>query len=336
MSDVKIRSNNNFHQATKTSVFDGRQDWQFREYRRRWKEYPENFIVGDYPLHLDIENTTLCNLKCPMCARTFDKWGRVSKEIGFMDMNLYRQIIDEGAKNCLCSIKLSLRGEPLLHPNIVEMVAYAKKKGIMDIYFNTNAMLLDEKMCRGLIEAGLPRISISIEGIESKMYEKYRPGAKFDVLVKNVKTLNELRKQYKVSYPQIRIQAVLTDEMKLIFDKYVEFWQPFADEVSYLDCREEGEGVNHRGKICSWACPFLWQRMAILWDGTLLPCLAHGVKDYSNLALGKIPEVSVKQMWQSDKVNRMRALHKRGRAHQIPECDECSYRALEIKKLESK
>lgn len=331
MSIVKAKSNPNFHSGTKKSVFDIQKSERFLDYRKKWKDCPEKFIVNDFPIHLDIENTSCCNLRCPMCARTHDKWG--TEKNGMMDMAIYKKIIDEGRINDLCSIKLSLRGEPLLHPQVVEMVRYAKDNGIMDIYFNTNAMLLDEGMCVGLIEAGLPRISISIEGTTKTEYEKSRPGAIFEKLTENLKTLQGVRKEKNVNYPQIRIQTVLSIESRPTFSKYVAYWKDYADEVSFIDLREEGPDIDHRGKVCPWACPFLWQRMTILWDGTLLPCLAHGVKDHSGLVLGKVQGVSIKEMWLSGRVQKMRELHMSGQAHEIPECDECSYRALEIKKL---
>ena len=333
--NIKIISNNNFHSGTDKSVFDEKmQEQKFAEYRNKWQTYPEKFIVNNFPIHLDIENTSCCNLACPMCARTHDKWG--GEENGMMNMDIYKKIIDEGAENGLCSIKLSLRGEPLLHPNVVEMVKYAKEKGILDIYFNTNAMLLDERMARALIEAGLPRISISIEGITAEEYEASRPKAKFETLLQNIKKLNQIKQELNSPYPQIRIQTVLKPEEKHKFDKYINFWNEYADEVSYIDFREEGQGVDHRGKTANWACPFLWQRITILWDGTILPCLAHGVKDHSNLVLGKFPAVNIKNAWLSYKTQKMRTLHKQSKAHKIAECDECSYRGLELKKLNIK
>lgn len=78
-----------------------------------------------------------------------------------MDWNLYQRIIDEGKEHSLPSVKLSVGGEPLLHPDIIKMVKYAKKNGIIDIYFNTNAVLLTREISEGLIAVALNRISIS-------------------------------------------------------------------------------------------------------------------------------------------------------------------------------
>ncbi len=328
---VQIQPNANFHTATERTVFDVHQDERFLEYRRRWYEYPSNFIVGEFPIHLDVETTNVCNLRCPFCAVTFKNWGPYRR--GYMDLPLFQKIIDEGVENGLCSLKLSLRGEPMLHPNLFEMIRYAKEKGIMDVYFNTNATLLDEYKANQLIDSGLDRISISFEGTTKEVYERYRVGARYEDVLLNIKRLRTTRDKQGLSYPQIRVQTVLLPELAESFPRYVEFWQSIADEVSYLDARREAPGDDHRGLVANWACPFLWQRMAILWDGTLLPCLMHGISDFSLMSLGNVKEVSIKEMWQSEKVSRYRELHKSGQAHKLGACDRCSYRAMELEKL---
>lgn len=328
---VQIQPNANFHTVTKRTVFDVRRDEKFLEYRRRWYEFPTNFIVGEFPIHLDIETTNVCNIHCPFCAVTYKNWGPYKK--GFLDLSLFKRIIDEGIDNGLYSVKLSFRGEPLLHPNIAEMVAYAKKKGIIDIYFNTNATLLGGEKIDQLIDSGLDRISISFEGISKEVYERYRAGAKYEVVVENIKKLRRIRDSKSLSYPQIRIQTVLLPELKELFSQYVEFWQEIADEVGYLDTRRERSSDEHRGLIANWACPFLWQRMAILWDGSLLPCLMHGIDDFRLMSLGNVRKVSIKAMWQSKKISKYRDLHRSGQAHKFEACDRCSYRATELDKL---
>ncbi len=77
---------------------------------------------------------------------------------------MVKKIIDEGADNGLYGAKFNVRGEPLLHKEIDKIVYYAKKKGLIDVYFNANALLLNEEMCKRLIDSRLDRISISIEG----------------------------------------------------------------------------------------------------------------------------------------------------------------------------
>jgi len=327
---ISITPNCNYHIIGGRDILES-QDEIFREYRRRWVEYPKKFIVSDFPLHLDIESTNICNLRCPYCAVTSDFWGKSRK--GMLSFSLFKRIIDEGVDNGLYSIKLSFRGEPLLHSQLSEMITYAKKKGIIDMYFNTNGVLLSEDICNFLIDAGLNRISISADGWDKDSFEKNRIGAQFEIVYNNILLLRRIREKKEVDFPRIRIQAVMLKEIKEHWDEYSEMWQPLADELGYLDAREEGPGIDHKGFRDNWACSFLWQRMVILWDGTILPCLMHGVQDLSLMKFGNIKDMKIKEAWNSERNNFYRTLHKNGESHKIEACDRCSYRALEIKKI---
>ncbi len=329
---TQAAANANFHTATAQDVFAARkEDSRFQEYRRRWVNDPAQFRAGNFPIHLDIESTGVCNLRCPFCATTMKNWG--PDVPGYMKMELFKQIIDEGAREGLCSIKLSFRGEPTLHPHLADMVRVAKQKGILDVYFNTNATMLTDELIHRLIDAGLDRISVSFEGIHKEVYEAQRVGAKYEKVVENIRRLRRIRDERGLKIPQIRIQSVMLPELKERFKEYVEFWEPTADEVAYLDMRREGPEDDHRGQVADWACPFLWQRMTILWDGTVLPCLMHGVSDFSLLKLGKVGEKSIKEMWQGAQAAGYRKLHQTGKAHTLEACDRCSFRSMELEKL---
>ena len=43
-------------------------DKGYKEYRRKWAEYPKKRVVAEFPLNVDIESTNACNLKCTMCT----------------------------------------------------------------------------------------------------------------------------------------------------------------------------------------------------------------------------------------------------------------------------
>jgi len=66
---------------------------KFLDYRRKWVDNPKNHIVDDFPIHVDLEMNTTCNLKCYMC--TYSKY---PPEPIIGDLNLAKKIIDEGVK----------------------------------------------------------------------------------------------------------------------------------------------------------------------------------------------------------------------------------------------
>ena len=323
---IAVEVNSNFHLLYQKKDIEPKSRI-YQEYRRKWKENPENFVFRDFPLHLDIESTNACNLACPFC--TFKITDR--KNSGMMEWELYKCIIDEGREHNLPSIKLSLRGEPLLHPAIVEMVEYAKKSGIIDIYLNTNGVSLSEELSQKLIKAGLNRISISFEGTAKELYEKNRVGAKYEEVIQNIEKLVNCREKNKVNHPKIRIQTVLIPEMKGKLDEYRNFWgEKGVDEVAYLDF--EQEPLKDENLSYSWACPQLWQRMSIWYDGTLLPCVHDTL---GKMRLGDVRDIKIADAWKSESEVAYRNLHKNGQGELLYPCKVCPLRAGQVRKLKT-
>ena len=149
---------------------------EYYEYRRKWTENPSNKIIGEYPLLVDLELASVCNLKCPMCYTITDEFKqKVTK--GFMDFDLYKRIIDEIA-NKVYAIRISFRGESTMHANFVECIEYAKKSGIKEISTLTNGANLHGTNLERIIKAGIDWITISIDGTGST-YEKIRKPISF-------------------------------------------------------------------------------------------------------------------------------------------------------------
>lgn len=324
---IGIGVNDNFHTVAGKSSFNLKDD-RIREYRKCWKEWPEKFQAGNFPLFIDIEVTSSCNLKCPFCATTF-RGNKIKK--GFISFDAVKKIIDEGSANNLYGVKFNVRGEPLLHHQIHKFIKYSKDKGLVDVYFNTNAVLLSGEVSRKLIDAGLDRVSISFEGNTKDIYESYRVGADYETVLSNIKNLQSLKKELGVQHPKIRIQTVMLPELESTFEEYKRFWTQFADEVAFLDYKEMK--VKKKDIQYPWACSQIWQRMSIFWDGTILPC---NHDDDALLNLGTIGQIKIKEAWKSRKLEEIREIHKNGMAHMIAACDGCYFRDSEIFKLTKK
>ena len=248
-----------------------------------------------------------------------------------MSLKTFKKIIDEGVEHGLCAIKLNSggRGEPTLNKLLPEMVAYAKSKGVMDIYFNTNATLLDRDIGTKLIQAGLDRISISFEGTEAGVYEKYRVGASFEKVLKNIKDFIKLRDKMNAKKPLVRIQTVALPELLHSMGEYTEFWGGLVDEVAFIDFKDYA--YTQRDLIYDWACPYLWQRMMVRWDGTISICQF----DYSNsYNLGNVNnDDTIRSAWKGNTMEEIRELNKNGKTHEIEVCNGCSFRTTELLKL---
>ncbi|MBF0482366.1 MAG: radical SAM protein [Desulfovibrionaceae bacterium] len=299
---------------------------RYLEYRRQWMENPETFHLRDFPLHLDLEATNRCNLDCVFC----DKRPALSgAALGDMDFSLFARILDEAAEHELYGVKFSYRGEPLLHPRLIEMVAYAKRKGALDVYFNTNAMLLDETAARGMIDAGLDRISISVEGVDPAAYEAGRRGARFSLLTKNLTALVNLRDALGSVTPRVRVQTVKLPGLDL--DEYSRFWLTMADEAGAVDFNDVRN--RRKGLAAPFACPQLWQRMTVTWDGDVMPC---NNDDLKLLSPGSAATRSIRDCWLDPTVQKAREIHRRLASHELAACDGCPWRTTQIEKAEGK
>jgi len=298
-------------------------DDKFRTYRRLWEENPQNLDPGHFPLHLDIEVTSACNLKCPFCATTYSGF-----KSGFIKWEMVKRILDEAGEKRLYACKFNFRGEPLLHKELGKFISYAKKKGIIDVFFNTNASLLTEEKSRMLVDSGLDRITISFEGFDKASYEKNRVGATFEEVVNNVENLRNIREKSGVSTPKIRVQTVLVPELERRIDEFIAFWECRVDQVSYNDMEPTIEVARKKsGHLeTSWICPFLYQRMAVLWDGTLTAC----IKDYDGkLVMGNIDTMSIQKCW-TVHLNGLRKQHVDGMSHEVDACMGCPLRMSEL------
>lgn len=296
---------------------------QYLEYRKKWHEHPEKMIVGDFPIHLDIEITNYCNLHCPMCSRTIQIKDKSFEPLKHIEFDVFKRIIDEGIENGLCSVKFNYLGEPLMHPDVVEMVKYCKEKGIIDVMFNTNGVMLTEEISRGLLEAKLDGIFVSFDTNDKQKFEDIRVGAKFDKVVENVKRFYEIRNsEEKYWGTQIRISKILfpEEEDKDIVE-FINYWKNYVDSVGFGSLVEYDD-VNDMEYNPNYRCDQPWQRIFISANGVMFTCCLDSKKEY---VLGNIYKNTVKEVWNGEKLNKLRNAHKCGKYNEIDVCKNCRY-----------
>ncbi len=273
-----------------------------------------------FPPHLDIEPTMLCNMKCPMC---FQQHMPIPKE-GYIDFDLYKKIVNECAENKLYSIRLCHRGEPLMHPRIVDMVRYAKQKGIKEVFTLTNGSLLDEKMILELYDAGLDWIQLSIDGVGG-IYEKIRQPAKFENIYAKVKLLHKIRKEQKRLRPIIWVQS-LWSAVKHDPWEFIDLFSPYVDKIAFhvdFDYEYKFKKDPH------FICYRLWHRMMVMADGSVPMCNSDFLKEE---IVGNTKTQTVEEIWNGKELERIRKIHLAKRRMEIPCCAKCNWGNLKQKK----
>ncbi len=152
---------------------------------------------------VNIEPTNRCNLDCSTCMRHV--W---DEELGVLDSNLFGQIIS-GLTECepLPTIFMGGFGEPLSHPEILPMISMAKKNNFR-VELITNGVLLDENISRGIIEYGLDRLWVSIDGATPGSYEDVRLGDNLPRVITNLQRLHELKESMAKKIPSLSVAFV--------------------------------------------------------------------------------------------------------------------------------
>lgn len=324
--DTTIKVYGNFHEAIRNNVlWEKEQMEEYKKYRRRWENNPIKAIVERAPIHLDIETSAICNLMCPMCFCTIErqKGDKAAYKGGLIPFERYKKIIDEASDIGVCSVKLNWRGEPLMNPDIVKMVRYAKEKGILEIMINTNAVFLSDKMSRELIKAGLDKIIFSVDSVHKERYEKIRIGANFEDTISNIKNFVQINNQleHRVS---TRVQRVLMNETDDEQQEFEEYFKDIIDVIAYEDYIPYGDKELGKRKSFdeypNFRCPQIWQRLLITWEGKCFMCCCSSDEQFQ---IGDLTSDSIEEIWHSKKLEAVREFHKLGNWHKFEKCRNC-------------
>jgi len=293
----------------------------------------ESVIPLSTPFVIFVDPADSCNFQCTFCPTgDLELMKKVGRPFKVMNFDLYKKIIDDIAQfdKPIKVLRLYKDGEPLLNRKLPEMIKYAKEKGIAEgIDTTTNASLLTNERSLALIEAGLDRINISIEGVNKEQYKSFsKVDIDYEELVENIKFFYENKKQCEVL---VKINGdILTEDEKQLFldtfgnhcDKiYIEHimscWPEF--EIKDVDVNKEFGIYGQEIKEVS-VCPYPFYSFSINSDGSASTCFL----DWSRkLIIGDAKTQSVKSIWFGDKMKEYHKMFLEGRRKEHPVCKDC-------------
>jgi len=157
------------------------------------------------PHFLQIEPVGQCNLRCQMCPIQFRRDGP-SRGAAFMDFAVFTRLIDQfpGLKE----LHLQGLGEPMMHPQLFDMIDYAAGKGIR-VTSTSNLTLLSPRRAERCVTSGLVELNISVDSATPSIYEEIRVGSRFERVARNVALLSETRRRLNRDQPRLKLVAVL-------------------------------------------------------------------------------------------------------------------------------
>lgn len=296
---------------------------EYKEYRRLWDELPRRREVRDYPLLVDLETMSRCNLKCPMCPTVTDEF--VDKRVrpfkkGQLSFELISKVIAEvGGK--IYSLRLSWIGEPTLHPRLVDAVRLAKQSGIREVSFLTNGSRLELDYFKKLAQAGIDLITVSIDGM-GETYNRIRKPLKFDETLKKLQDIAEYKKQYGLEKPLIKIQGV----WPAIRENPEGFYNTFAPIVDLIAFNPLIDYLHNDKDIVyeqNFACPQHYQRVVIGSSGQASMCSSD---DFMDINIGDIRTQTIHEIWHGEKFRQVRQIHEQPDGFKsLKPCKNCFY-----------
>jgi len=150
-----------------------------------------------------LEITARCNLDCITCIR--HSWQECP---GDMDMGIFEKILADLEELPVCrEVVLGGFGEPLMHPEIGEIVARLKEKGYK-VRITTNGMLLQGELLEQLVEQRVDEVIVSVDSFKEKRFADIRRG-ELDRLLENLAELKRVKDERETIFPRLGLEFVL-------------------------------------------------------------------------------------------------------------------------------
>src|SRR5205807_772058 len=200
------------------------------EYQSKAEEFPLQVVISIiYP----------CNFGCPNCPYT-DGNSEIRQfyhqhQADLFPVDLWNKLADECGEYG-AFMRCTGGGEPMLHPHLVEMIEYAKKKNAR-IWLNTNGSMfgpfpkLREKLVR-IIRAGTDLIEFSMDAADPDTYAQLRPPRGgpprdpqrwFEGHIGNVRAALEIRKELAAP-TRVVVSIIRQEAIEGRLDQAIDFW----------------------------------------------------------------------------------------------------------------
>lgn len=286
---------------------------------------------------LSIEPTTACNLGCPECPSGLKQFTRPT---GKLNLDLHQKMLNQISKSVFY-VNYYFQGEPFLHPDFLELIRQSKKHKIYTAT-STNAHFIDKKKADEIIDSGLDRLIISIDGLTQETYENYRVHGNLSKVIDATKFLIAAKKEKRSATPHLifqflavkpnehEIPAVFNlgkemgiDEVRIktaqLYD-YKNGNSLMPENEDYSRYKLQSDGTYKLKYKTGNHCWRMWSGSVLTWDGKVVPCCFD--KDAQHV-LGTLETSDFNDIWKDKKYKTFRQAVLTGR-NQIEICQNCS------------
>jgi len=272
------------------------------------------YLSAEFPSQINVDVSEFCNLLCIHCPYETVTKVKGSKRRN-LDEALHTKLIDEiaehGRPHCRF-LRYTGDGEPLLHPRLSHMLAYAVERTGLPVNLTTNGLLLNEERSRALLEARISVFDISLDAHTPETYAKVRVGGDLIVaqantrgLIKRIKDTGALAK--------VVVSFVCQPLNEAEVDSFKAFWTAEgADQVVIRrrhSCAASFQDIAQamwQAAPARTPCLYPWERLVVKPDGRFSFCPADWMHEAE---IGSLTESSVREVWQGPTMAALRAAH---------------------------
>jgi len=290
------------------------------------------------PFLLYIDPSSACNFRCQFCPTGHkDLLNKLNYKRGLLSLDLFKKIIMDlnDFEQQIKVIRMNKIGEPLLNKDLPKMISYAKNSGsVKYIDLATNGSLLYREYLFQLFDSGLDRLNISMEGVNREQYLEHAK-VEFDLDKFNdlLMWMNDNKGKCEIT---IKIPGnYLTETQK---KEFLDFYGNYCDRIFIEDIApiwplfdverrantrvEQTEGQYKQPLVRKDVCTYIFYAAAINADGTVSACCPDWEQ---KLLIGDIRSESVKNIWNSKKMNALRRQHLEGKRCENQVCRACGH-----------
>jgi len=262
--------------------------------RKEWLNPIENADTIKFPMVVTVEPINTCQYNCLYCSRQL-----MNRNIGIMSIQTIERISKEAGLH-RSAIRHGGFGEPLLHPQILDIIRINKKHNVLTTIF-TNGNLLTEDMMRTFVDLGLDEIRFSTSGVIPETHNAIRKGSDYyrDFEAK-LKMAYEIRKKMNSKTPFLTVYSNVIDFKKQVFLRNIEEYKTrcllYADKVdidltnfSRVKDLEHAKELYKEQKVDEThkPCMTLFLKIIVHWNGDVFGC-DYPYNFESNLYLGTV------------------------------------------------
>ena len=266
------------------------------------------------PVHLTVEPTNICNLRCPVCETGA---GILRRPKGHMSLDTFKRTLDSVGEQ-VNTLLFYYMGEPFLNRDAYDMIKYATGKGIY-VSACTNGEILDTS---GLARSGLSELSFQIGGLTQETHEQYRVGGHMDKVMDNLAKAVELKakgliktkiqvgfivmkhNEHEIARVEKELEEGMGADEVIIIAPCVrtmeqgEKFMPTADKYWFYNREAFSRGVLVPRKIPHNRCWWIYSSTVVCWDGNVVPCCRDAQGEH---VMGNILNQPFADIWNGEK-----------------------------------